>query len=142
MAAVTATVLGVQLIRGNDDARTDSVALAVGNLKRAIVSITPGGTAVAGGTDTLDCDLSAAISGSTRNGLTPTVRTVALEQAITTQTSAGVEVTHAGFMTLSSNTVSITPKSTGWVTGSTNSTIAASLPYVRPYAVFVTYTEA
>lgn len=138
MSAVTAVVQNVVIERGDDDAR----ATAVGNLKRAIVYIDNGGTAVAGGTDTLDCNLATAIQNSVRNGKTVTVRTVAVSQALTTQTTAGVEVTHAGYMTLSSNTISITPKSDGYLTGSTNSTITASLDVVRPYGVFVAYTEA
>jgi hypothetical protein len=138
MSAVTATVQTVVIERGDDDAR----ATAVGNLKRATVYIDNGGTAVAGGTDTLDCNLATAIQNSVRNGKTVTVRTVAVSQALTTQTTAGVEVTHAGSMTLSTNTISITPKSDGYLTGSTNSTITASLDIVRPYGVFVAYTEA
>lgn len=138
MSAVTATVQNVVIERGDDDAR----ATAVGNLKRATVYIDNGGTAVAGGTDTLDCNLATAIQNSVRNGKNVTVRTVAVSQALTTQTTAGVEVTHAGYMTLSSNTISITPKSNGYLTGSTNSTITASLDVVRPYGVFVAYTEA
>lgn len=138
MSAVTAVVQNVVIERGDDDAR----ATAVGNLKRATVYIDNGGTAVAGGTDTLDCNLATAIQNSVRNGKTVTVRTVAVSQALTTQTTAGVEVTHAGYMTLSSNTISITPKSNGYLTGSTNSTITASLDVVRPYGVFVAYTEA
>lgn len=138
MSAVTAVVQNVVIERGDDDAR----ATAVGNLKRATVYIDNGGTAVAGGTDTLDCNLATAIQNSVRNGKTVTVRTVAVSQALTTQTAAGVEVTHAGYMTLSSNTISITPKSDGYLTGSTNSTITASLDVVRPYGVFVAYTEA
>lgn len=138
MSAVTATVQNVVIERGDDDAR----AAAIGNLKRATVYIDNGGTAVAGGTDTLDCNLATAIQNSVRNGKTVTVRTVAVSQALTTQTTAGVEVTHAGYMTLSSNTISITPKSDGYLTGSTNSTITASLDVVRPYGVFVAYTEA
>ena len=138
MAAVTATVQNVVIERGDDDAR----ATAIGNLKRATVYIDNGGTAVAGGTDTLDCNLATAIQNSVRNGKTVTVRTVAISQALTTQTTAGAEVTHAGYMTLSSNTISITPKSDGYLTGSTNSTITASLDVVRPYGVFVAYTEA
>ena len=138
MSTVTAVVQNVVIERGDDDAR----ATAVGNLKRATVYIDNGGTAVAGGTDTLDCNLATAIQNSVRNGKTVTVRTVAVSQALTTQTTAGVEVTHAGYMTLSSNTISITPKSDGYLTGSTNSTITASLDVVRPYGVFVAYTEA
>ena len=138
MSAVTAVVQNVVIERGDDDAR----ATAVGNLKRATVYIDNGGTAVAGGTDTLDCNLATAIQNSVRNGKTVTVRTVAVSQALTTQTTVGVEVTHAGYMTLSSNTISLTPKSDGYLTGSTNSTITASLDVVRPYGVFVAYTEA
>lgn len=138
MASVTATVVDVAIERGDDDAR----AAAIGNLKRATVYINNGGTAVAGGTDTLDCNLATAIQNSVRNGKTVSVRTVAISQALTTQTTAGVEVTHAGYMTLSTNTISITPKSDGYLTGSTNSTITASLAVPRPYGVFVAYTEA
>lgn len=138
MASRTAAVKNVLLLRGDDDAR----ATAIGILRRAVVYIDNNLLVVTGGTDTLDCDLGAAIEGSVRNGKTVTVRTVAIEQALTTQTTAGVEVTHAGYMTLSGNTISITPKSDGYLTGSTNSTITASLPAVQPYGVFVTYTEA
>ena len=45
-------------------------------------------------------------------------------------------------MTLSSNTVSITPKSDGYLTGSTNATIPASTAITCPYGVFVAYTVA
>lgn len=138
MASRTASVKNVLLLRGDDDAR----ATAIGNLKRAVVYIDNNLVVVTGGTDTLDCNLATAIQNSTRNGKTVSVQTVAIEQALTTQTTAGVEVTHAGYMTLSTNTISITPKSDGYLTGSTNSTITASLPVVRPYGVFVAYTEA
>ena len=144
MSAVTAVVQNVVIERGDDDAR----ATAVGNLKRATVYIDNGGTAVAGGTDTLDCNLATAIQNSVRNGKTVTVRTVCISQALTTKLLASpyTEVTHAGFITgaISSGSISITPKSDGYLTGSTNSTIAASatVENARPYAVYCTFTEA
>lgn len=140
MTAVSATVQGVVIERGPDDAR----AAAIGTLRRATVYFDNGGTtAIAGGTDTLDVDLAAAIQNSVHDGKTVTVRTFAISQALTTRVaSTGVEVTHAGYATISSNTVSVTPKSNGYVTGSTNSTIAASTPIVKPYGVFVAYTVA
>jgi hypothetical protein len=139
MAAVTATINNVVIERGPDDAR----AAAIGNLRRATVYFDNGGTtAVAGGTDTLDANLATAIQNSVRDGLTVTVRTVAISQALTQQTSAGVETTFAGFLSLSSNTVSITPKTDGYVTGSTNGSITANTPIVRPYGVYVAYTVA
>ena len=139
MAAVTATINNVVIERGPDDAR----ATAIGNLRRATVYFDNGGvTAVAGGTDTLDANLATAIQNSVRDGLTVTVRTVAISQALTQQTSAGVETTFAGFLSLSSNTVSITPKTDGYLTGSTNGSITANTPIVRPYGVYVAYTVA
>ena len=142
MSAVTAVVRNVVIERGDDDARGS----AIGNLKRATIYFDAGGTAVTGGTDTLDLAMNTAIQNSLRNSKTVTVRTCCISQALTTQTSAGVEVTHAGFITgaISSSAISITPKSDGYVTGSTNSTIAAaaSASVVRPYGVLCTFTEA
>ena len=139
MPAVTATVQNVVIERGDDDAR----ATAIGNLRRATVYFDNGGTtAVAGGTDTLDCNLATAIEDSVRDGLTVTVRTIAVSQALTQQTTAGVETTFAGYATLSSNTVSVTPKTDGYVNGSTNGSITANTPIVRPYGVYVAYTVA
>lgn len=138
MAAVTATVRNVMLERGNDDAR----AAAIGNLKRATVYLDSGGTDVVGGTDTLDCNLATAIQSSTRNGLTVSVQGLpVISQAITTD-SSGTETTRAGYMTLSTNTVSITPKTNGYLTGSTNGTVTGAQTVVRPYGVYVVYTEA
>ena len=91
MSAVTAVVQNVVIERGDDDARAAASATS-----SAPPYIDNGGTAVAGGTDTLDCNLATAIQNSVRNGKTVTVRTVAVSQALTTQTTAGVEVTHAG----------------------------------------------
>lgn len=141
MASVTAVVQNVQIERGSDDVR----AAAIGNLKRATVYFDNGGVAVTGvaSVDTLDLDMAAAIQNRVRNGKTVTVRTASLSQALTTQTSAGVEVTHAGFLTaVSASAVSLTPKSDGYVTGSTGSNIGATLAIVRPYAIVCAYTEA
>lgn len=141
MASVTAVVQNVQIERGNDDAR----AAAIGNLKRATIYFDNGGVAVtgAGAVDTLDLDMAVAIQNKVRNGKTVTVRTASLSQALTTQTNAGVEVTHAGFITaVSASAVSLTPKSDGYVTGSTGSNIGAGLAVVRPYAIVCAYTEA
>ena len=139
MASVTAVVQNVQIERGDDDVR----AAAIGNLKRATVYFDNGGVAVAGGTDVLSINLATAIQNKVRNGKTVTVRTAAISQALTTQTSAGVEVTHAGFITaVSSSSVSLTPKSDGYISASTGSNIGASLTVVRPYAVICAYTEA
>jgi hypothetical protein len=141
MATVTAVVQNVQIERGNDDARD----AAIGNLKRATIYFDNGGVAVTGvsSVDTLDLAMATAIQNKVRNGKTVTVRTAAISQALTTQTTAGVEVTHAGFITaVSSSSVSLTPKSDGYVTGSTSSNIGASLAVVRPYAIVCAYTEA
>ena len=144
MAAVTAVVQNVQIERGDDDAR----AAAIGNLKRATIYFDNGGVAVAGGTDTLDLAMATAIQNKVRNGKTVTVRTASISQALTTQLLAApqTEVTHAGFINaaISSSTIAIVPKSDGYLTGSTDSTIASSatVVVVRPYAVICAYTEA
>lgn len=134
----TATVRNVVIERGPDDAR----ATAIGNLRRATVYFDNNGTAIVGGSETLDCNLATAIEDSVRDGLTVTVRTIAINQALTQQTTAGVETTFAGFAVLTTNTVAITPKTNGYVTGSTNGSITASTPIVRPYGVYVAYTVA
>lgn len=142
MAAVTATVRNVVIERGSDDARGASCTnYAIASLKRATVYFDPNGTDVAGGTDTLDCNLATAIQNVTRNGKTVTVRTCCVSQALVNDNS-GTETAYAGYLTVSSNTVSITPKSTSYLTGGTNATITGSVPVVQPYAVFVGYTEA
>lgn len=146
MATVTAVVQNVQIERGDDDAR----AAAIGNLKRATVYFDNGGVAVVGPTDgdVLSINLATAIQNKVRNGKTVTVRTASISQALTTQTLAApfTEVTHAGFITaaISSSTITIAPKSNGYVTGSSDSTIASSatVVVVRPYAVVCAYTEA
>lgn len=147
MASVTAVVRNVVIERGPDDSRGSSTD-AIGTLKRATIYFDNNGVVVTGGTDTLDLAMNTAIQNSVRNGKTVTVRTACISQAICTQTIASpfTEVTHAGFITaaIASSAISITPKSDGYLTGSTNSTIAASstVSNVRPYGVLCTYTEA
>lgn len=139
MSSVPAVVRSVIIERGNDDVH----ASAIGNLRRATIGLDSGGTtAVAGGTDTLDLNLATAIQNSVRDGKTVTIRTASISQALQTETAAGVKVTHAGFLSMSSNTASITPKSDGYLTGSSNSTIAAATPIGIPYAITVAYTVA
>lgn len=144
MATVTAVVQNVQIERGDDDVRV----APIGNLKRATVYFDNGGVAVAGGTDTLSINLAVSIQNKVRNGKTVTVRTASISQALTTQLLAApfTEVTHAGFINaaISSSTIAIVPKSDGYLTGSTDSTIASSatVTNVRPYAVVCAYTEA
>lgn len=139
MASVPATVRSIVIERGNDDVH----ASAIGNLIRATIYLdNDGGTAVAGGTDTLNLNLAAAIQNDLRDGKTVTIRTAAINQALETQTSAGVKACHAGFLSMSSNTASITPKSTSYLTGGTNSTIAASTPVSIPYGIYVAFTAA
>ena len=134
MASVTATIHSIVIERGNDDLHSN----AIGNLRRATVYLDNNSvTAVAGGTDTLDANLATAIQNSVLDGRTVTVRTVSLSQALATAAA-----TFAGYMTLSSNTVSITPKSDGYLTGSTNATIPASTAIICPYGVYVSYTVA
>lgn len=146
MATVTAVVQNVQIERGDDDAR----AAAIGNLKRATVYFDNGGVAVtSAGSDVLSINLATAIQNKVRNGKTVTVRTASISQALTTQLLAApfTEVTHAGFINAAISggaTIAIVPKSDGYLTGSTDSTIASSatVTNVRPYAVVCAYTEA
>lgn len=146
MATVTAVVQNVQIERGDDDAR----AAAIGNLKRATVYFDNGGVAVtSAGSDVLSINLATAIQNKTRNGKTVTIRTASISQALTTQLLAApqTEVTHAGFINAAISagaTIAIVPKSDGYLTGSTDSTIASSstVTNVRPYAVVCAYTEA
>lgn len=138
MASVALVTRNVVLDRGPDAARASSLSLA----QTATVTCDNNGVAAVGGTDTITIDVGAAISAAKRNGKTVTLRAVALSRPLTTQTTAGVEVTHAGYLTFSGNVVTVVPKSDGWLTGSTNSTISATAPVVEPYAITCVYTEA
>lgn len=135
MAARTAVVRAVEIVRGDDRARAGETTTAT---KVALVSIDNGSVGtVIGGTDTLDCDLSAAISGVVRNGKTVTVRDASVAGAAMVSGTA-----YAATSSRSSNTISLTPKlAADW---STNATLPVGPVSAsdRPYMVSVTYSEA
>lgn len=134
MAARTALVRAVEIVRG-DDAGFPGETLT--NTKIAHVHIENGeANVVTGGTDTLDCDLSAAIAGKVRNGKTVTVRGACVVRAAYVGSTA-----YAATHTLSSNTISLTPKSASdW---STNANLPANTSQtIRAYVIAVGYSEA
>lgn len=135
MASRTASVRSVEIVHGNDAAFPGETLT---DCKCAIVHIENGtSSTVIGGTDTLDCDLSAAISGKVRNGKTVTIRSadVAVGPAYIGSTAYGAT------SSLSTNTVSITPKAASdW---STNATIPANTTTTyRCFRVACWYSEA
>lgn len=139
MAAVSLVARNVVLERGPDAARASSLSA----LKVATVYCDGNGVAMVGGTDTITIDLGSAIQSSTRNGKTVTVRGVMVVQPITTQVaSTGVETTREGYVTFSGNTLTLIPKTDGYLTGSTNGTVSATETVVAPYGIAVAYTEA
>lgn len=135
MAVRTAVVRAVDIVRGNDMARNGETTTA---LKVAIVSIDNGNVgSVIGGTDTLECDLSAAISGIVRNGRTVTVRGACVVGAAHVSGTA-----YAATSSLSSNTIALTPKAAAdW---STNATVPVGPVSAadRPYMIAVGYSES
>jgi hypothetical protein len=143
MASRTATCVGVDLIRGNDDAPGSSVTnYSAASLKRAMVSISNNGLDWVGGTDTITIDLSAALAAYVRNGKTQTVQGCpAVMQAMRVD-NAGAQSAFAAYVTLSSNTLTIVPKTNGYLTGSTNGSVTGSYTLVAPLVVAVAYTEA
>ncbi len=135
MAAVTATIADVKILEGDDDAPGYPGESNNFRLKRAVVYVTNGATAVTASTDTLDVNLSTAISGKVRNGKTPTVRSWAIYQCASTGAAS-----YAATATLSTNTLSITPTTSDW---STAATVAASaLSGKKPFGILVAYSEA
>lgn len=134
MAARTAVVRAVEIVRGDDRARNGESTTAT---KVALISIDNGSVGtVIGGTDTLDCDLSAALAAVVRNGLTASVRGASVAGAAYVSGTA-----YAATSSLSSNTISLTPKTTDW---STNATLPIGPVSAndRPYMIAVTYSEA
>lgn len=134
MAARTAVVRAVEIVRGDDRARAGETTTAT---KVALVSIDNGSAGtVIGGTDTLDCDLSAAISGVIRNG-----KTVSVYAACVAGPAYVSGTAYAATSSLSTNTISLTPKSANW---STNATLPVGPVSAndRPYMVAVCYSEA
>lgn len=146
MASLAATVLNVVIERGPDD----SNVAAIGALKLATVYFDAGGVSIAGGTNTLGVQLATAIQNSARNGKTVTIRSAAVSKALVATDLAApyTRTTYAAFMgvvgSVTANTMELTPKSDGYLTGSTDATIpsTATVNITSPYAVTCSYTEA
>jgi hypothetical protein len=123
MAAVTATVLDCRIISGPHDAGSSAKPHV-----RVELYLTNGATQVAGGTDTLACDVQAALRAAFRNAKTYTLR-----DWMVCQTAFGT-AEYAATGTVSTNTISLTPKAiSDW---STNATITAS-NLTRPIGIAV-----
>lgn len=133
MAAVSASNTSVEILRADDDAPAFAGESNNFRLKRAVIYGTNGSTAVAGGTDTLDFACGTLIQNSVRNGKTVTVRAACVYQCASTGAT-----TYAATSSISTNTVSLTPKTSDW---STNATVSAST-LVKPFAILVSYSEA
>lgn len=128
MAAVSASVKDIVIEQGPVNTGP------VGTIKRMIVTIyaTNGSTQVAGGTDTLDFNVTTILA-QVRAGSTYTVRAAFIKQC------AQGTAEYAGTLSISAPTVSLTPKAVSdW---STNATITASnltVPYGLTVHVDVT----
>jgi hypothetical protein len=136
MASVVGDVLGLTILRGpdvNNGAENNAFKTYHGVL---FVNNSVAGTAtqVVGGTDTLDVDCGAAIQAQTRNGKTVTVR--GIPQICVPLANSVLQF--AGTTTVSSNTVSITPRTNAWNANATITAVTAT----RPYGLAVTWTEA
>ena len=146
MASLPATILNVVIERGADDGSVS----AIGALRLATVYCDAGGAAVAGGTDTLGVQLNTAIQNAARDGKTVTIRSACISKALVTTllASPNTKTTYAGFLSVvgavTANAVEITPKSDGYLTGSSNATIAstATVAVTSPYAITCSYTVA
>lgn len=133
MAVVAATNTSVEILRGDDDAPAFAGESNNFRLKRAVIYGFNGATAVIGGTDTLDFVVNTLVQNSVRNGKTVTLRSASVVQAASTGA-----VSYAATISISTNTVSLTPKTADW---STNATVSAST-LVKPFAILVSYSEA
>lgn len=143
MASRTATCVGVQIERGNDDAPGSSVTnYSIANLKRATVFISNNGLDWVGGTDTITINLSTALAAYIRNGKTQTIRGCPTVTQAMRVDNAGTQTAFGAYVTLSTNTLTIVPKTDGYVTGSTNGTVTGSYTLIAPLAVTLAYTEA
>jgi hypothetical protein len=134
MAAVTARLIAVQFYRGDDDAV--GAENANFKVKNYLLSFDNGGTQVAGGTDTLNLDVGAAITGNNHEGKTVTLRAACLAKCFYDAASG---TSFAATISISSNTVQLTPVTSNW---SSNGTITSSMKGDRPYQIFVTVNEA
>ena len=134
MAARTATVQAVNLVRGPDDAYgNENAAFTMFSAELSIWNNTA--NTVIGGTDTLDCNLATAIQNARRDGKTVTIRSASVVG------SANVAGTgYNATSSLSNNTVSLSPVASDW---STNATLPANTSVTnRYYRVSCGYTVA
>lgn len=138
MAAITATVVGFELLRGDDRA---SMSETTARLKCGVLYLdNQSGSNVAGGTDTLDLAAAAtSIQNQLRNGKTVTVRKVQLFQNALVN-AAGARTSLAGTVTISGGTISVAP--TAVSDYSTNATWTGTGTTERPYGVLVAFSEA
>lgn len=125
MSAVTATVLDARIISGPHDAGSSAKVHV-----RVELYLTNAATQVAGGTDTLDCDVQAALRAAFRNAKTYTLR-----DWMVCQTPMAGATEYGATGTVSSNTISLTPKTVAAWTS--NATISASA-LTRPIGIAVT----
>lgn len=130
MAVVTASLVDCKVLDGSYDAGSINTTRRV----RAVLYVTNGATAVAGGTDTLDVVVSTLLAQAMRNGKTYTLRDWMVYQPA--QSSAAA---FAATGTVSGSTISLTPKTpSDW---STNATLGASAAVV-PYGIAVIADES
>lgn len=133
MATRTGTVSAYEIVRG-----PDTQSASGKKLRLAILYIWNNtASTVAGGTDTLQVDVSTATLGlaGLHNGATLTIRSVGMAQAALVSTTE-----YGATVTFSSNTVSLSPVAVSdW---SSNATLPAntSVTY-RPYGVAVLFEE-
>lgn len=134
MSAVTANIIGVTIARGADANQAGDTAPA--RIATFNIFFNNGATQVAGGTDTLDVDVSTVLPLWVRNSQSYTLRSCSVIQIA--RTSGSTE--YAATLGISSNTVQLTPKTIAdW---STNATIAASaLEGGVPYGISVTVSS-
>lgn len=137
MASRTSTVVGLEMVRGPDDAGPGDTT---GALWRGILYVTnTTGSAVAGGTDTLDTVMATAIQGERKNGKTVTLRYACMANNARTKSSAGVYATVGGTIG-GTTTRTIAPV---LVTNySSNATIASDDTFEEPYGIFCAWSEA
>ena len=126
MSAVAATVTDHVITRVHK-------AGPSGAINRIVIELygNNGATQVAGGTDTLDFDLSLVAVNGLRNGQTLTPRSCSVIQCAQSSSTE-----YAATLAISSTTVQLTPKTTASTWGS-NATVAASA-LVVPYGISVT----
>jgi len=134
MASRTATVQAVNLVRGPDDAYgNENAGYTVYSAEISLWNNTS--STVAGGTDTLDCNLATAIEDARRDGKTVTIRSMAVVGAAVVGGTS-----YAASHAVSTNTIQLTPKTSDW---STNATLPANTSTTqRYYRVVAGYTVA